>query len=504
MGTLSAQRATALADRELLGSNADGDFSKAADEAERLPGFWLVDKLPYVPLAFLGLGLYRAWIELVFVGSFTSFAFDGSLIHNVYDTSMIAVLFGCAAAHRFIEPLYARRRFYLLTCLCMTAGGACAFAGMGFPDSGRALGIAAAIVGGAGTAGIILIWSELYSCLPPARVGLYYCASIIAAAFILYFCKGLSAPWLAGTAILLPFGSLAFAMLGFIGLPRLERPHASAAHFSFPWKPVLIMAVYAFAWGMRETSQYATGFGPHSAPGTMAVAVLLFVLIWRKGEHLEFNTFYRIALPLMMGAFLVIPAFGSLNAQVSNFCAMASYTAFSVLIMLILAHLSYRYSISAVWLFGIERGVRALFSIAGRMTAESFALLAAPPIASLIIGSATVALVVIGTMLFVSEKDFAGRWGVSFRSAGDTPSEAARLRRGDIDRRCSEMADRFGLSPRETDVLKLLARKRTVGQIQNDLMLSKDTVKTHVKHIYRKMNVHSRPELFDLLGIVED
>ena len=77
---------------------------------------------------------------------------------------------------------------------------------------------------------------------------------------------------------------------------------------------------------------------------------------------------YRIALPLMVAAFLILPNVGVLGQAASDFCTSASYTAFSILIMLIMANLCYRYGMSAVWLFGIERGVRALFTLFGRQT----------------------------------------------------------------------------------------------------------------------------------------
>ena len=59
--------------------------------------------IPLVPLAFLGLGIYRAWIEIAFVGSFTGLPahaqniFGGSLgVRDLFDGSMVAASFACA------------------------------------------------------------------------------------------------------------------------------------------------------------------------------------------------------------------------------------------------------------------------------------------------------------------------------------------------------------------------------------------------------------------------
>lgn len=69
-------------------------------------------------------------------------------------------------------------------------------------------------------------------------------------------------------------------------------------------------------------------------------------------------------------------------------------------------------------------------------------------------------------------------------------------------RRCrtrAELAGRYALSPRETEVFVLLAQGRTRAFIQDELVLSGSTVKTHVSHIYAKMGVHDRQEMMDLI-----
>ncbi len=60
-------------------------------------------------------------------------------------------------------------------------------------------------------------------------------------------------------------------------------------------------------------------------------------------------------------------------------------------------------------------------------------------------------------------------------------------------------ADRFGLSARERDVLRLLAEGRTSARIQEELCIAAGTVNYHTRNIYSKMGVHSRQELIDLV-----
>jgi DNA-binding NarL/FixJ family response regulator len=69
----------------------------------------------------------------------------------------------------------------------------------------------------------------------------------------------------------------------------------------------------------------------------------------------------------------------------------------------------------------------------------------------------------------------------------------ARLRLGPKTER-PEPVDELALTPRETDVLRLLADGLTNRQIADRLFISEKTVGTHVGHIFAKLDVHSRME----------
>ena len=66
------------------------------------------------------------------------------------------------------------------------------------------------------------------------------------------------------------------------------------------------------------------------------------------------------------------------------------------------------------------------------------------------------------------------------------------------EQRIGQVAARFGLSPREQEVFALLVNGRDSVFIRNQLYISKNTVGTHIKSIYRKLGVHSRQELIDV------
>lgn len=65
--------------------------------------------------------------------------------------------------------------------------------------------------------------------------------------------------------------------------------------------------------------------------------------------------------------------------------------------------------------------------------------------------------------------------------------------------KCDIVAKRYHLSPRESEVLSLLATGRSASYIQDSLCLSKSTVATHREHVYQKTGVHSKQGLIDLV-----
>ncbi|MEG2746779.1 MAG: helix-turn-helix transcriptional regulator [Gordonibacter sp.] len=88
----------------------------------------------------------------------------------------------------------------------------------------------------------------------------------------------------------------------------------------------------------------------------------------------------------------------------------------------------------------------------------------------------------------------AGAGGVRADAAGERPSLDEAL-----DERCSRLAERGGLTEREGEILGFLARGRTKAHIAGVLFVSENTVRSHVRNIYAKLDVHTRQELIDLL-----
>ena len=68
-----------------------------------------------------------------------------------------------------------------------------------------------------------------------------------------------------------------------------------------------------------------------------------------------------------------------------------------------------------------------------------------------------------------------------------------------LEARCAELGERFGLTKREKELLELFACGRNSAYIEKELFISKNTVASHRKSIYRKMGVKTQQELLTLV-----
>lgn len=90
--------------------------------------------------------------------------------------------------------------------------------------------------------------------------------------------------------------------------------------------------------------------------------------------------------------------------------------------------------------------------------------------------------------------------GAAARAAEKEPPAPVPLT---IEERCAAIAERGKLTKREAEILGMLARGRNRAYIEETLVVSRNTVNSHVKHIYAKLDIHSHQELLDIVEAEE-
>ncbi len=488
-----------MAQEEATQNNALNDSQTPNENPKGLKALRTKFYIPGFSLAFVGIGVYRAWIEVVFVGSFIPFPSLPIPVRNWFDVFGIVVMLVCVALTRSIGPFYNRRSMFALCGISATVGTVLLFISATVPGLSPTVPWLATVFGGVGMGLIILIWSEVYGCLNPFRVTVYYCCSIVAGALIVYVLMGFMEAWLIFFATILPLISLNMAYHAMQHIPPIDRPSPHYGLYKAPWKIFILMALYGFAYGLIEQQAYSGLFGPHSAPAVLLVALVILLLVIFRKEQFDFLFIVRIGLPLTVIALWMIPALSTTGSELSGACALGGYTALTILIMVLCSNICYRYGTSAIWLFGIERSLRLLFMMLGRATTSLAAGYELFGIAGdQFTSGATIVLVVVATTLLVSQKELTGQWQESLRI--DKEQQDA-IRMDALMDLCTQLSEKHGLTTREAEILRLLAQRKTVGMIERECHIANGTAKAHIRHIYQKLDIHSRAELFEMLDV---
>lgn len=89
--------------------------------------------------------------------------------------------------------------------------------------------------------------------------------------------------------------------------------------------------------------------------------------------------------------------------------------------------------------------------------------------------------------------------GASQSDEADERNESASME-GILLNRCRTLRQRFGLTEREAEIVFLIAQGYTQTYCAEALMVSINTIRSHMKHIYSKLDIHSKDELLQLLN----
>lgn len=85
--------------------------------------------------------------------------------------------------------------------------------------------------------------------------------------------------------------------------------------------------------------------------------------------------------------------------------------------------------------------------------------------------------------------------------AGGSPMSSAVARKAleSFRKKVQPKADLSDLSPREEDIMRAFALGKSYKEISEELFIAQETVKTHIRNVYKKLQVNSRTDLRKLL-----
>lgn len=456
---------------------------------------YLAGILPYL----FALGCARAWVTLAVAAPALALPapFD---LHDVFDYAMALASIAVAIWGRRLVPLNATGAVRAVAAGAMAAASLALIAAgeAAFPGGAAAvLAVVGAALGGIGFGLFLVLWAEILSCISLIRIFLYTTASQLAAVVFVFFCGGLDGLRVACAMVALPVAAVLCLRAAFQALPAADRPSPVMPRLTYPWKIFVLLALYSFAYGLRQ-HQLAAGAGMHSSASTALIMAVLFASAYFFSARFNVGALYRSPLVLIVCGFLLVPVEGFLGTAASSYLISMSYSLVGIIVALLLYDISKRLGVTVV-VFAAIKGAEQVFVIWGKDVADTMGALGlAAGAQDTVIAVAVVAMMLAATLILLSERELASKWGVRILDIGGlvekTPEEERR------EAHVAELAERFRLTPRETEILHLIAQGKNGPAIRGELFIAEGTFKAHTSHIYEKCGVPNRRALVALLG----
>lgn len=216
----------------------------------------------------------------------------------------------------------------------------------------------------------------------------------------------------------------------------------------------------------------------------MALCFILFTM------RIDFASLFRWLTPLLVLALALFPWQEIAPNFVSNAITSVADTSMQAITYLYVISLAKRRKLPVALGVGVTQGAVQLGVLAGNLAGEQAGELVSTGSLNVFVPVLALICLLSFAVLLVPQR--------SARPSTDVSAEAERPEATRIEQLCERLAQERGLSARETEILGYLAKGRSQPYIREELMLSKNTVATHVKHLYQKLDVHSRQELLDL------
>ena len=243
--------------------------------------------------------------------------------------------------------------------------------------------------------------------------------------------------------------------------------------------------------GYTGTSQSAT-FQPAMAAVSFILGSVLVLVVCGMARFNFNKLIYKVGFP-MLAASLGILAVCSGRGEVGEMLYRIAAVFTDLVLWSLGAYIIKDMGMPACWIASLPGGALFLGTSMGALAFLAAWRLMPDGVLALVEMPLLAACLLLAASLFLpSERNMRSGWG-TFRIGSDVDPY------GDLDAAVALLAGENGLTARESDVVGAFARRMTRKEVAEALCVGDETVKTHLRGIYRKTGAHSQGELVSLV-----
>ena len=429
--------------------------------------------------------------------------------------------------------------------------------------SGTNASIAAAVLpvcGGAllgwATASFFLAWQCLFAGQPRTAANTQVIVANIAAPVVyLLLCLITQAVTALLVAfVVMPIFALCIVLVGrevdfgvpmFADVPR-EHPSVYRLAVKDYWRNALCVGSVAFSCGViralaTESPQTAGVINVASMVALFLCAAALFVLWRTRPVRVNTSMLFHVLFPLLTTAFILLPILGGGYLNLFATCLYAVYGCVVILTVIQCAQASLDRAVNPVFMYGFVAGTMYGLHDLGFLFGVYAQGSTVFGLSSFATASLT-AIYMLGIMFFLAQGGIRAAVSPNHLQAGRielVPTDARRMRRrvapraggerilplggaaapassagqaegqaggngspvyaDKIAKQCSLLRTHFKLTEREAQIIEDMARGYTVGATAEHLGVSENTVRTHTRRIYAKLDIHKKQQLIEMV-----
>lgn len=458
----------------------------------------------------LGFGLCRMWITQWMVLPIVFLQEQFANTRLIYFFAMVAV---CFFVFLFSgKPVLRMRTTVLIVSFAATVIGIACFTVGAYTASPVCL-MLGLICDGIGAALLQILWGDRFTRLSAESADFYaVCAMLFGSALLLMAYKTTSLDIALLLHALVPLCSFILLFRDFKDGDWLE-PKPSTLPKASLEKPIqvsqisvrrLCVSIFVFVLIYNFVYRYLFAHFSLSIFGfsvrhvvNLCVMIILFVIAIKTKWFNRLNL-YRASFPILIGALLLVLVMPEDRQLIISFIASFGYKLFDVLFWCLLVSVA-RVNAQDSWrVFGL--GMMANFAGMGLgmfLSAGSVEALGFLYSNVTLVNCVLIFLLVVIFIQILPESLFAQLTALVGHAENEHRETKPQIL---LEDRCVYVAREGRLTPRESEVLLLLAQGRTQEVIAEKLCIGKGTAHSHILHVYQKLHVHSQQELIELVS----